>query len=101
LIRFKGSLLRNLARRLERDWGGVSAAILEGLDEMLTVTKLGLPAELRRSLACRNGAALRRASLPHLVPPSTVCIGAFSQRSTYSKTQEVWQSFRIARIRRA
>ena len=47
-------LLRNLARRLEKDWKGVSAAILEGLDEMLTVTRLGLPAELRRSLACTN-----------------------------------------------
>jgi putative transposase len=47
-------LLRALARRLERDWEGVSASILEGLDEMLTVTRLGLPAELRRSLACTN-----------------------------------------------
>jgi len=48
------TLLRNLARRLEKDWEGVSASILEGLDEMLTVTKLGLPPELRRSLACTN-----------------------------------------------
>ncbi len=47
-------LLRNLARRLEKDWNGVSASILEGLDEMLTVTRLGLPPELRRSLACTN-----------------------------------------------
>ena len=47
-------LLRNLARRLEKDWSGVSASILEGLDEMLTVTRLGLPPELRRSLACTN-----------------------------------------------
>jgi len=47
-------LLRNLARRLERDWQGVSTSILEGLDEMLTVTRLGLPTELRRSLACTN-----------------------------------------------
>ena len=47
-------LLRNLARRLERDWEGVAASILEGLDEMLTVTKLGVPRELRRSLACTN-----------------------------------------------
>src|SRR5450755_2912477 len=47
-------LLRNLARRLEADWKGVSASILEGLDEMLTVTRLGLPRELRRSLACTN-----------------------------------------------
>jgi putative transposase len=48
------TLLRNLARHLEKDWEGVSASILEGLDEMLTVTKLGLPLELRRSLACTN-----------------------------------------------
>lgn len=48
------TLLRNLARRLEKDWEGVSASILEGLDEMLTVTRLGLPADLRRSLACTN-----------------------------------------------
>ena len=47
-------LIRNLARRLERDWSGVSASILEGIDEMLTVTRLGLPHELRRSLACTN-----------------------------------------------
>ena len=47
-------LLRNLARRLEKDGEGVSASILEGLDEMLTVTRLGLPAELRRPLACTN-----------------------------------------------
>ena len=30
------------------------AFILEGLDEMLTVNRLGLPAKLRRSLACTN-----------------------------------------------
>jgi putative transposase len=43
-------LIRNLAQRLEREAPGV----LEGLDEILTVTRLGLPAELRRSLACTN-----------------------------------------------
>ncbi len=47
-------LIRNLARRLERDWPGVSGSILEGIDEILTVTRLGLPTELRRSLACTN-----------------------------------------------
>ena len=36
-------LIRNLARRLEHDAPGVSASILEGLDEILTVTRLGLP----------------------------------------------------------
>jgi len=39
---------------LEHDTPGVSASILEGLDEILTVTRLGLPVELRRSLACTN-----------------------------------------------
>ena len=32
----------------------MSASILEGLDEILTVTRLGLPLELRRSLASTN-----------------------------------------------
>ena len=47
-------LIVNLARRLEREAPGVSASLLEGLDEILTVTRLGLPLELRRSLACTN-----------------------------------------------
>jgi putative transposase len=47
-------LLRNLARRLEQVAPGVSANILEGLDEILTVIRLGLPSSLRRSLACTN-----------------------------------------------
>ena len=47
-------LIRNLAQRLERDAPGVSKSILEGFDEILTVSRLGLPAELRRSLACTN-----------------------------------------------
>ena len=47
-------LLRNLARRLEHEAPGVSGSILEGLDEILTVTRLGLPSELRRALACTN-----------------------------------------------
>ena len=47
-------LIRNLARRLEREAPGVSGSILEGLDEILTVNRLGLPAELRRALACTN-----------------------------------------------
>ncbi len=47
-------LLRNLARTLEQRAPGVSGAILEGLDEILTVVRLQLPQELRRSLACTN-----------------------------------------------
>ena len=47
-------LIRNLARRLEQVAPGVATSILEGLDEMLTVIRLGLPPSLRRSLACTN-----------------------------------------------
>jgi transposase-like protein len=47
-------LIRNLARRLEQQAPGVAASILEGLGEVLTVIRLGLPAELPRSLACTN-----------------------------------------------
>ena len=47
-------LIRNLARRLEHEAPGASASILEGLAEMLTVTRLGLPSQLRRALACTN-----------------------------------------------
>jgi putative transposase len=47
-------LIRNLARRLEQQAPGVAGSILEGLDEILTVIRLALPAELRRSLACTN-----------------------------------------------
>lgn len=47
-------LLRNLARRIERQAPSVAGSILEGLDEMLTVNRLALPVQLRRSLACTN-----------------------------------------------
>jgi putative transposase len=47
-------LLRNLARRLEQVAPGVAASILEGIDEIVTVIRLGLPLSLRRSLACTN-----------------------------------------------
>ncbi len=47
-------LLRNLARRLEQEAPGFAANIIEGLDAMLTVNRLRLPAKLRRSLACTN-----------------------------------------------
>ena len=47
-------LIRDLARRMEKEAPGVSGSILEGLYEMLTVNRLRLPPELRRSLACTN-----------------------------------------------
>lgn len=47
-------LVNNLARRLEQQAPGIAASLLEGIDEILTVIRLGLPKELRRSLACTN-----------------------------------------------
>src|SRR3712207_522364 len=47
-------LLCNLVRTLEPRAPSAAAAILEGLEEILTVVRLGLPRELRRSLACTN-----------------------------------------------
>jgi len=47
-------LLRNLARRLEKEAPGVDGSILEGIDEILTVSRLGRPNVLRRSMACTN-----------------------------------------------
>jgi transposase-like protein len=47
-------LMKNLARRQEREAPGVAASIREGLDEILMVTRLGLPRQLRRSLACTH-----------------------------------------------
>ena len=39
-------LLRNLARRLEKEAPGVAGSILEGIGDILTVTLLGLPDDL-------------------------------------------------------
>ncbi len=52
-------LIRNLARRLEHQAPGVSGSILEGLDEMLTVVRLGLPTQQ----VCRNVKRWRTASM--------------------------------------
>src|SRR4051795_65776 len=46
--------IRNLARRLDKEWPGIAATILEGMDEIQCVVRLGLARELRRSLACTN-----------------------------------------------
>jgi len=42
------------AEQAERVLKNLAASILEGLDEMLTVIRLGLPGQLRRSLGCTN-----------------------------------------------
>jgi len=46
--------IRDLARELEDEWPGASGSLLEGLNELFTVNRLGLPASLRRSLATTN-----------------------------------------------
>ena len=46
--------MRNLVRRFEQEAPDVSRSLLEGLDEILTVVRRGLPLELRRSLASTN-----------------------------------------------
>jgi hypothetical protein len=72
----EASVLRNLARHLEKDWEGVFASILEGLDEMLTVTQLGLPPELRRSLTCANiNGAARQPERKILALAFELCVG--------------------------
>jgi transposase-like protein len=47
-------LLENLARRLDQQADGVAGAIREGMDDMLTCVRLGLPEDLRRSLVSTN-----------------------------------------------
>ena len=47
-------LLDNLARRLEDQHPGAAASLREGLDETLTVTRLGLPENLERVLSSTN-----------------------------------------------
>jgi putative transposase len=47
-------LLDNLARRLEHQHPGAAASLREGLDETLTVMRLGLPEALERVLSSTN-----------------------------------------------
>jgi putative transposase len=47
-------LLENLARKLESDHPGAAASLREGLEETLTVMRLGLPGNLERVLSSTN-----------------------------------------------
>ena len=47
-------LLDNLARRLEHQHPGAASSLREGLEETLTVTRLGLPENLERVLSSTN-----------------------------------------------
>lgn len=46
--------LQQLARWLEKEYPSASASVLEGLDELFTINRLGLPASLRRCLGTTN-----------------------------------------------
>ena len=46
--------IKDLARMLESQYPAASASLLEGLDEMFTVNRLGLPATLRKCLVSTN-----------------------------------------------
>lgn len=46
--------IRDLARELQSEWPSASSSLLEGLEEMFTVNRLGLPASLRRCLSTTN-----------------------------------------------
>jgi hypothetical protein len=47
-------LIRNLAKQLEREAPGIAASILEGIDEILTVTRLGLASPRSATVWCRR-----------------------------------------------
>jgi len=46
--------LHHLAKWLEQEYPSASSSLLEGLDEMFTINKLGLPKRLRRCLGSTN-----------------------------------------------
>jgi transposase-like protein len=46
--------IEQYATWLERDWPSAAGSLREGLDEMFTINRLGLPSELRRCLGTTN-----------------------------------------------
>lgn len=46
--------LQQYASWLERDWPSAAASLHEGLDELFTINRLGLPSKLRRCLGTTN-----------------------------------------------
>jgi putative transposase len=46
--------LRQLAKWLEQEYPSAASSLLEGLDEMFTINRLGLPKALRRCLGSTN-----------------------------------------------
>lgn len=74
-------ILKNLARRLEHEEPGVSGSILEGLDEMLTVIRFGLPLELRRAPACTNAIESLMSYQPVLCHATQACTSIWARPS--------------------
>ncbi len=52
--RARKRLLANLVRRIRDEHPGAAASLEEGLDETLTVKRLGLPSKLERQLSTTN-----------------------------------------------
>ncbi len=46
--------IEQYASWLEREWPGAAASLREGLEELFTINRLGLPSELRRCLGTTN-----------------------------------------------
>ena len=85
-------LIRNLARRLERDAPGVSASILEGLDEILTVSRLrssgGLAALARLYQHHRKRDGHRAPCLPQRKALEFGLDGSALDRCSYERSRE-------------
>ena len=59
-------LLTNLSRRLRDEHPGAAASLDEGLDETLTVKRLGLPSKLERQLSTTNAIENLMGAVRHL-----------------------------------
>ena len=82
-------LLRNLARRLEHDAPGVSATILEGLDEILTVIRLDAarwPAPTRsRTRWARSGPSTQRQAWRNEMALRWTAAGLLEAKKTFRR----------------
>ena len=65
---------------------GVAASILEVLDEMLTVNRLGLSTQLRRSLACTN--LMENMMRPCVASADKAALAAHKAKHTTKQTVE-------------
>jgi transposase-like protein len=89
-------LMRNLARRLDQQgYDEAARSLLEGLDEILTVVRLGLPEQLRRALGCTNGIESMIAVIRHVCRNVKRWRGArMARRWTGTAMREAAKGFR-------